>query len=149
MYTWYDIDMICIHCGHSKTSITNSRPQNNKLRTWRRRKCLNCNLIFTTNEVVDDTDIKITISSKVNKPFNLGQLTTSIFSSFAHNQEQGSSASFWIATSVKYFLLSAYTTKQKEIHTQDIAEATYETLKRFDNIAAVQYAARHNLIKKP
>lgn len=141
--------MICIHCGHPKTSITNSRPQNNKIRTWRRRKCLKCNLIFTTNETVDDTDIKITTSDKAKVSFDIGKLTTSLFSSFAHNQVQGSTASYWIANSVKYILLSSFTTKQKEIQTRDIAEAAYETLKRYDEIAAIQYAARHNLIKRP
>ncbi len=44
--------MNCIYCGH-KTRVTNSRHQKRNNKVWRRRQCLSCKSIFTTNESID------------------------------------------------------------------------------------------------
>lgn len=44
--------MVCIYCLQ-KTSVINSRTTKKNLSTWRRRECLGCGAIFTTNEDVD------------------------------------------------------------------------------------------------
>lgn len=140
--------MICIFCGYSRTAVTNSRPQDKQLRIWRRRKCLECQNVFTTNETVDDSDILVKNKDDQTIAFNAGKLAASIYASFAHDIDQGSSASQWLAASVKYSLIASFSIKQKQIKTSDIAEATHKALTRFDNVAAVQYAARHQLINK-
>lgn len=44
--------MLCIHCS-TKTRIYNSRSSHQKSQTWRRHRCPNCNVTFTTREKVD------------------------------------------------------------------------------------------------
>ena len=48
----------------------------------------------------------------------------------------------WLAQTVEEALSTEYTI----ITPDDIAAVTHQTLKRFDELAAVQYAAKHRLI---
>lgn len=100
-------------------------------------------MTFTTREYPSLTDNK-----KVNLPdgttdeFNLGRLILSIAKAFTHSEKDAKYSSFWLAQSVENIL-----SHQREIITPDDIEAiTHATLKRFDELAALQYAAQHGLI---
>lgn len=137
--------MVCIFCGNKKTSVTNSRPQDKGTRTWRRRSCQKCLQSFTTNEIADDSELQIINSNNEATPFNTGRLIISIYSCFLHDQDSGSSASYWLALSIKQTLVQKLV-EDELISSRDIAKATHEALSRFDNVAAIQYAAREGLL---
>lgn len=135
--------MFCINCFHTNTSVGNSRPHKKQPVVWRRRACANCAATFTTLErpsLADNTPIYSSEGEKT--PFNLGRLIISIAAAFAHDTKQAKEASLWLAQTVENALSSQINT----ITAEDITAITHQTLKRFDELAAVQYAARHQLI---
>lgn len=135
--------MFCINCFYPTTQVRNSRPHKKEPLVWRRRHCNKCKMTFTTREYPSLIDNK-----KVNLPdgtieeFNLGCLTLSIAKAFTHSEKDAKYSSFWLAQSVESIL-----SHQRETITPgDIEAITHATLKRFDELAAVQYAAQHGLI---
>lgn len=135
--------MFCINCFHTNTSVTNSRPHKKQPVVWRRRTCSNCGVTFTTLErpsLADNTPV-YTGDGRMTT-FNLGRLIISIGAAFAHAPQQAKEASLWLAQTVE----STLSTQINTITPDDIAAVTHQTLKRFDELAAVQYAARHQLI---
>lgn len=134
--------MFCLNCFHDKTKVVNSRPHKKHPSIWRRRRCVSCNYIFTTYE---QPRLEKPILQKTRKPaeFNLGKLTISIYNSFKHAPETGAYDSFYLAQTVQLKLLAL----NKDLSTEDIASVTHETLNLFDPVAAVQYAAQHDLIR--
>lgn len=135
--------MFCINCFHKNTSVTNSRPHKKKPSIWRRRKCANCNAVFTTFErpsLSENTPIHLPDGKT--DTFNLGRLTLSIAASFAHSPDDRRYSSLHLAQTVEDTLSSQRTS----ITPGDIEAATHQTLKQFDELAAIQYAAQHQLI---
>jgi hypothetical protein len=74
--------------------------------------------------------------------FNLGRLVISIAGSFTHNPADGRDNALWLAQTVEDLL----SIDPSPLTVDSIAKTTHETLKRYDELAAVQYAARHQLI---
>jgi len=74
--------------------------------------------------------------------FNIGKLIISIADAFAHSPEKASYDALWLAETVESILSTDYAV----ITPEDIAAVTHQTLKSFDELAAVQYAAKHRLI---
>lgn len=135
--------MFCINCFHKNTLVSNSRPHKKQPQIWRRRKCSSCGASFTTYERPSLADNKpIHKPDGTTTPFNLGKLIISISRSFTHNATEGASSSLWLAQTVEDTLSTQYTT----ITPEDIEVVTHQVLKRFDELAAVQYAAQHLLI---
>ena len=134
--------MICINCFHEKTTVTNSRRHKKHPAVWRRRKCNNCSTIFTTYET-PSLDGKLVIDhNEQTKPFSLGKLTISISKSFQHSPQTAEFASYPLAQSVEERLII----EVKQPSTDDIAAVTHSALKAYDPMAALQYAAQHELI---
>jgi transcriptional repressor NrdR len=135
--------MFCINCFHPSTNVTNSRPNKKQPLVWRRRKCSSCGATFTTYErpsLADNTLVRLPNGKE--EAFNLGKLIISISKAFAHLPEEASYNSLWLAQTVENTLSS-----QREFITpEDIEATTHETLGRFDELAAVQYAAQHHMI---
>lgn len=137
--------MICVNCFHEKTKVSNSRPHKKTAGTWRRRQCLNpaCGITFTTYEkpALDDS-VAIHYESS-NAPFSLSKLTLSIASSFTHDQAARQLHSLPLAETVEQLLIS----QVQQPSADDIAATTHQVLKRFDELAALQYAAAHGLVE--
>lgn len=134
--------MICINCFHAKTAVTNSRRHKKQPTVWRRRHCEACSTTFTSYERPSLDDQKVLDHNNRLAAFNIGKLTISIARSFAHNKASADYDSFFLAQTVETKLIL----RQKEISTDDIASITHDTLKQFDPVAALQYAAQHDLI---
>lgn len=135
--------MFCINCFHKTTSVTNSRPNKKQPQIWRRRKCPECSYTFTTYErpsLSDNTPIRL--SNGDEDKFNLGQLTLSIAKAFSHNPKQAKRDTFWLAQTVEDVL----SVERQSITPEDIAATTHQVLKRYDEMAAMQYAIQQNLI---
>ena len=135
--------MFCVNCFHKSTSVINSRPHKKQPAVWRRRKCPTCGQTFTTFERPSLADNKsIHLPSGKTDEFNLGKLIISISRAFTHSPEGASYDALWLAQTVEDTLSTEY----KVITPEDIEVVTHQTLKRFDELAAVQYAAQHHLI---
>ena len=135
--------MFCINCFHSKTSVANSRPHKKQPSVWRRRVCSKCGSVFTTLErpsLVDSTPIQL--PSGGTDSFNLGILIISIARAFSHAPEAGKHHALWLAQTVE----STLVTQIQSLTPEDIEAVTHQVLKQFDELAAMQYAAKHKLI---
>lgn len=133
--------MICLNCFHVKTTVTNSR-RHKQPAVWRRRHCTKCQTTFTTYERPSLDDQGILARDGQSRPFNIGKLTTSIARSFQHNKKAADFDSYFLAQTIETQLLM----KGKNLSSDDIAALTHATLQSYDPIAAVQYAAQHDLV---
>src|SRR4051812_1815954 len=93
--------MVCIYCNGS-TQVINSRLQRRVNQTWRRRKCLKCNGVFTSLEGVDFSSSlsfrashnrsKVQPSTTSLQPFQRDILFASILDSCKHRKDAVSDA---------------------------------------------------------
>ena len=132
--------MVCLYCG-SATRVANSRPQKRLHQTWRRRTCTKCGAIFTTNEAVDlSTSIVVRRPRGQLSPFSRDKLFISIYRAVGHRKQPTADAGALTATATAKLLHGAQTASVDPL---DITKVTLQVLRRFDNAAAVQYAAYH------
>ena len=130
--------MICIKCGHNNTAVTNSR-QNKKTSTvWRRRQCKDCGHIFTTYEDVAMDQIQVT-SENSSVAFHHTKLLISIANCFEHMPAKRAENAEALAKTIEAKLIRSGT----KTSPQAICKAVYDSLKHFDRLASVQYAAKH------
>ena len=137
--------MICINCS-SETKVTNSRPHKKTPSVWRRRKCIACGAVFTTNEVVSDTMYIFQVKSTERKSeaFSLPKLMFSIAASLSHRPSTDiPDDSYWLAQTVATNIQATATDK---ITAQALAIEVHSTLSHFDATAGIQYGARHGLV---
>jgi transcriptional regulator NrdR family protein len=135
--------MFCINCFHKNTAVANSRPNKKQPQIWRRRYCTTCNTTFTTYERPSLAENKpVLLSSGKTDTFNLGRLIISIAQAFTHSPNEARCSALGLAQTVENIL----STEQEVVTPEDISATTHAVLKRFDEIAAIQYAARHQLI---
>lgn len=135
--------MFCINCFHKNTNVTNSRPHKKQPSVWRRRQCKACGVIFTTVERPSLTDNKpIHLVSGEVETFNLGKLILSIAAAFSHTPKAAEYNALWLAQTVEDTL----STEREVITPDDIEATTHQVLKRFDELAAIQYAVKHQMI---
>lgn len=135
--------MFCINCFHPATSVTNSRSKKKQALIWRRRRCSHCGTTFTTHEKPSlEANQKVHSRSGEEQTFNLGRLIISISKAFAHSEETAKSHSLYLAETVEQQL----STQKQIITPEEIAALTHATLRRFDELAALQYAAKHDLV---
>jgi transcriptional regulator NrdR family protein len=141
--------MICVNCFHTKTKVTNSRPHKKNAGTWRRRHCLECGITFTTYEKPAlDESTAVHYPSATNKkglsaPFSLSKLTLSISACFMHDPTTRQLHSLPLAETVEQLLIS----QVQQPSVDDVAATTHQVLKRFDEVAALQYAVTHGLVE--
>jgi transcriptional repressor NrdR len=135
--------MFCINCFHTGTKVANSRPNKKQPLVWRRRQCIKCGTTFTTYERPSLADNKpVALPDGKTDTFNLGKLILSISRAFTHAPQEAEYNALWLAQTVEDIL----STERQVVTPEDIEAATHMTLKRFDELAAVQYAAQHKLI---
>lgn len=132
--------MNCIHCsGHTK--VTNSRLRKRSNQIWRRRQCLDCQTIFTTDETVH-YETAWTVRGKLGAytPFTPDKLILSLHTSLQHRKSALRDAASLSDTIIKKL--------QKQlidgmIDSLTIARIAQVALNRFDQAASVHYAAHH------
>jgi transcriptional repressor NrdR len=135
--------MFCINCFHKSTTVANSRPNKKQPQIWRRRSCSNCHVTFTTYERPSLADNKtITLADGSSDTFNLGKLILSIAKAFTHSPNDAQYNALWLAQTVEDTL----SIERQALTPEDIEATTHQVLKKFDELAAIQYAAQHQLI---
>lgn len=130
--------MICIKCGHDNTSVTNSRQNKKTATVWRRRRCKECGHTFTTYEDVALDQIQV-VSGTGSTDFHHTKLLISLANCFEHIPLKRAENAEALAKTIEAKLI------QSGVKTTPaaICEAVYGSLKHFDRLASVQYAARH------
>lgn len=135
--------MISVYSIHHATRVSNSRPHKTQPVVWRRRTDTTTGQAFTTYERPALAENKpLQKSDGTVDTFNLGRLILSISQSFTHNQQAAQYDSLWLAQTVELKLSLASGSLTPEL----ITDTTHQTLKQFDELAAIQYAAKHHLI---
>jgi len=134
--------MVCIQCGQ-KTQIINSRPQLRTNSTWRRRKCLHCASIFSTQESTDYGAIwAVRDTGGHISPFSRDKLFLSLYKSCQHRSTALTDAGALTDTVIKKLLKTA---ADGQLTAKQIQQAAQVALNRFDSAASVQYAAYHKI----
>lgn len=135
--------MFCINCFHPSTNVANSRPNKKQPLVWRRRSCPQCGTAFTTTErpALAHTQT-VHLPTGATTPFNVGKLIISLSKAFQHNPQEGELVSLDLAQTIETALL----TEIKTITPEDIEVIAHQVLKRYDELAAMQYAAQHQLV---
>lgn len=135
--------MFSIYSRNEKTKVVNSRTSKKSPVVWRRRQGVHSGDTFTTYERPSLADNKsILLPDGTEDRFNLGRLIISIAESFSHDRHAARYDCLWLAQTVE----DALSVSPEALTPSTIARTTHTVLKRFDEIAAVQYAARHRLI---
>jgi transcriptional repressor NrdR len=131
--------MNCIYCG-GDTQVVNSRHQKRLNQVWRRRKCVVCNAIFTTNE---RPDLEQALSIRRNnalESFSREVLLMSVYDSLKHRKTAVADAvglTTTIISQLSPFIADA--TLERDV----LATVAAEVLHRFDPTAATIYRAFH------
>lgn len=135
--------MVCTYCS-SETQVVNSRPQRRGNSIWRRRKCLACDAIFSTTEHTDYEKTWVVQypggTGRGLSPFVRDKLFISIHKSLQHRRSALNDAIGLTDTVINKIHKNV---QNGAIQAQDIAKTAYQTLKRFDQPAAISYQAFH------
>lgn len=133
--------MQCIYCGND-TSVVNSRHQKRLNQVWRRRKCIACNAVFSTNEHAD-LELALSVRRTMQlESFVREKLLISIYDSLKHRPTASSDA-VALTNTVVSKLQPLFS--EGAIDRNNIVIITHEVLARFDHAAATFYQAYHPL----
>lgn len=135
--------MICLFCGSPQTSVNNSRTTKKTPRVWRRRTCKQCRNVFTTIELADLSQIKVSKRSGKKQSFSRPKLFISIFKSIEHLPKPAECAEALTST------ITSRVLTYSEITSEIISEQTMKCLKNFDISACVKYASLQTRISSP
>lgn len=132
--------MVCIYCGAS-TQVVNSRLQRRSNHIWRRRKCLACSAIFTTEEHPELTGaVMIQAAGSKLTAFSRDILYVSIYEACRHRESAARDATALTLVVVGDLLKHI---QNGRLERDELTAITHRALKRFDAAAATYYAAYH------
>jgi transcriptional repressor NrdR len=135
--------MVCPFCLHEKSDIYNTRSTAKGLSVWRRRRCLNCNKAFTTQENFDPSGIwKVKKAAKA-ASYSRPKLALSLLRACDHRTNQDNTA-WYLFEAVEQQLYPVAAANNQVITNTDISKKTAEILKRFDAAAYVKYISAHS-----
>jgi transcriptional regulator NrdR family protein len=128
--------MLCPNCN-TKLKTVNSRKTNSGYSTWRRKKCLNCNLIFSSREIIDLSNILYIDST----PYSRQSLTSSISKLISRSSEEFTLSIVDTIESKLIKLNQKSDTKHKHISQKNLDEIVISTLEKLDQTAFLRYKA--------
>jgi len=132
--------MVCIYCG-GKTSVVNSRIQKRSNSIWRRRRCSDCEAVFTCIERPDlYKSLVVTSPSGTFSAFERDRLFVDIYEAVRHRKTALADATALTDTIIGLVLpLST----EGSIDRRRIISSTKQVLAAFDHAAATYYLAYH------
>lgn len=132
--------MRCPFC-ESDTSVEISRPSLKTSSTWRRRKCENCDRVFSTREK-PDLSLSVAVINKtgLEEPFSEDKLYVSIYKCLTHRKD-ALQASRALSETITRLLLPI---KSGSLTSTEIKATVSKVLKRFDRAAFTYYKAHHS-----
>lgn len=132
--------MVCIHCG-GKTHTNNSRPQKRSNQVWRRRQCLECGAVFTTEETADYAAAwRVRSKTGALEPFQRDKLFLSLYNACGHRSSAQSDASGLTDTVIAKLMTADL---GGVISSTQISQIAQVALNRFDKAASSYYGVRH------
>lgn len=139
--------MVCVYCA-GKTRVVNSRHQVKSNQVWRRRKCLVCGAIFTSEEVVAfELSWMVFYGNGTFKPFSRDKLFLSLYKCLEHRQDPQSDAQGLTDTIINKLLASTAPDAPSTLTCHAITLVSQVALNRFDTVAAVRYVSLHPGLK--
>lgn len=133
--------MVCLYCS-GDTAVVNSRPQHRTNQVWRRRRCLSCGAIFTTEESARREFAWVVSGNHRGRsqPFSRDKLFLSLYKSCEHRKTALEDAKGLTETVISRL---AGRLSGGALSRQDIIGVAQVALNRFDKSASVHYAAYH------
>lgn len=128
-----------MHCGYcgAKTKTVNSRKNNRGQQIWRRRKCTQCQSIFTTYEtLVPELALRLKTREGL-KPFYREKLMLDMQKCLSHRKTSYIDAKGLTDTIISKLLPCP----TGIIDMEELKNMTVQALKRFDKAAATYYTA--------
>lgn len=118
--------MECPYCHQAVTHVTNSRSSKGNSQIWRRRRCLNCNEIFTTHELIDLSHILVIKKSGHAEMFSRMKLYSGIFYASQGSEIPKREISIdAITQGIEREILSL---RKKKVSSQEVADITLSHL---------------------
>jgi len=133
--------MKCPSCGSLNNSkVIDSRPveENNSIR--RRRECLDCQIRFTTYEIIDIYQPVVLKKDGSKELFDKNKLLTGLLKACQKRPVNAEA----VADDIESHL---YNTMRREVTSQRIGELAMEKLKELDGVAYVRFASVHREFK--
>ncbi len=132
--------MICPFCSYETQKTLNKRSTNHASSNWRRRKCLNCNNIFTTYEVISLSYIKVIKKSGEIRVFNRSKLLSGILLAYRNikHMDSGDAAVFAeeVTKKIENYLIS---NQVKKVRTTELVVIACQVLKSSNYTAMINY----------
>ena len=129
--------MRCPFCGNEDTRVTDSRPDEQKTVTRRRRTCEGCGLRFTTYERIHLRELVVIKKSGERAPFNRDKLVRSLDIALRKRDVPTDR----IEQAVNGIVRRLETSGSSEFSSSDIGQLVMQTLKQIDQVAYVRYAS--------
>ncbi len=134
--------MVCTYCG-GKTQVVNSRHQIKSNQVWRRRQCLDCTALFTSEEKVAYALAWVVYTGGSFEPFSRDKLLLSLHESCEHRENALSDAQGLTETVINKLPAHIMHDNPGTLFNDDIARIAHVALNRFDQAAAVRYYSLH------
>jgi len=130
--------MNCPYCN-SESKVSNSRHQKRSNSVWRRRECLTCHAIWTTNERLQGSGTFKVSNGDFLVDFRAELLLISLYEALRHRKTPAIDAQYIYGT----VLEKLQRTNLPVFPTILIAESSYNVLKNYDKLAADLYKTLH------
>lgn len=135
--------MRCPFCRYDNDRVMDTRSVQDGYVVRRRRECLNCNRRFTTNEYVEELDIKVVKKDGVREAFDARKL------------REGLAKACWkrpisdeqIDTVVARIQAAMAAEGDKEIPSANLGELIMNELRNLDQVAYVRFASVYREFK--
>lgn len=141
--------MKCPFCDSDQLIVTNSRPTNNEMEIWRRRKCLHCGGLLTTHEKIDLSYIVVIKRSGKRVKYNRAKLFSSIYQavSATKKMDRGTAGdiSEKLMQEIEKNILSL---KIKELSSEDIFKISVKVLNKSFPDSCLRYIAYFSKTKE-
>ena len=134
--------MFCIYCT-AGTKVVNSRLQKRRNQVWRRRKCLSCEAIFTSEEKIEYKAAWVIYHPSDGRfeSFQRDKLFLSLYDCLKHRAGPREDAAALTETVISK--LPAHVMESVTVHRDALVRVANVALNRFDRVASAQYEALH------
>lgn len=119
--------MQCIYCGSEQLFTVNSRT-NGQNQVWRRRKCENCQKVFTTKESVDLSRLTVLKRDGAKRRFNRNKIFCGIYNAIREVKGSDRGRATQIAQDLTEKVEKQLWLIEKEISSREISRLVLETL---------------------
>jgi transcriptional repressor NrdR len=120
--------MECPFCHKPTTAVTNSRPSRGNSQIWRRRKCLKCQEIFTTHEMIDLSHILVIKKSGSAERFSRMKLYSGMF--YATQPSKIPAREIYVDSLTRTVEKEILSLKKKRVSSEEIAEIVLTFLRK-------------------